>query len=149
MQVFFESKLPHNAEAFHETFYHMGEVSINPLLMALIEHGLHPAFRKHRRHWRATRKIWASFVAEMFARPLPNDAELCDSGVPFWVCLRRAFPEAMTDKQAYERCLANTMLVYGAGLETTVNSISMTLAALALDSEMLGSFEAVCCPFGF
>jgi hypothetical protein len=68
-------------------------------------------------------------MAEIYARPLPADS------TRFWVCLRNAFPEAMSDESQYERALANMWVIYAAGYETTANAISLTLAALALDAE--------------
>ena len=64
-------------------------------------------------------------MAEMYARDLPEDS------TAFWVCLRRAFPAAMTDAGEYEAAVANVALVYAAGTETTANAVAMTLAALA------------------
>ena len=121
----------------------MGEVAVAPASIPLITHGLHPGYFRYRRNWRATRKIWTSLVAEAYARPMPDDAEVAATGIPFWACLRRAFPDAMRDKREYELCVANFMLVYGAGLETTASSIGMILALLALDKASMAQFESV------
>ena len=141
--MFFEVDSRHDIAPFYDTLHHMGEVALGPVLVPLITHGLHPGYLRYRRNWRATRKIWTSLIAEAYARPMPDDAEVAATGIPFWACLRRAFPDAMRDKREYEQCVANFMLVYGAGLETTASSIGMILAMLALDKASMAQFESV------
>ena len=128
---------------FYDAWTHMGEVMMNDLTIFTVTHGLHPGFLRWRRNWHATRNIWAQIMAKSYVRPLPDDATAEADGLPFWACLRRAYPDAMRDKKQYEDCMANFMLVYSAGLETTAGAIGMVLAVLALDSASMSKLEMV------
>lgn len=52
-----------------------------------------------------------------------------------WAALRRAYPDAMTDRHVHEAAISNLAFVYGASYETTANAAMHTLAALALDQD--------------
>ena len=73
----------------------------------------------------------------MYARLLPEDS------TAFWACLRRAFPDAMTDSKQYEQAVANVALVYAAGTETSATAIGSALAALAADPATMKALEDV------
>ena len=92
---------------------------------------------RYRRNYKRTRAIWTALVKEAYARPLPDGSQAV------WACLRRAFPNALHDKQQWEGAIANTGLLYMAGSETTANAIAFTLAALALDPDSLKQLEQV------
>ena len=57
----------------------------------------------------------AGILIEMYERSLPDDS------TKFWACLRRAFPDALTNKQQYEACISNIAMVYIAGVRFAVH----------------------------
>jgi cytochrome P450 len=154
MQVFFESEQSPNIAFFNDAIVQIGQTTLSPLRQFLILHGLAPGFLRYRRNWLNLRKVWQSMLQEAYERPMPQDC------TAFWACLCRSFPEAMTDQRQYEYAIANLAVMYGAGSETTVNAIVMTLGALALDASSLQRLEQVrdlcagyavlyCSPVGF
>ena len=46
----------------------------------------------------------------MYEKDLPEES------TKFWACLRRAFPDAKTDKHQHESCISNIAMVYMAGV---------------------------------
>ena len=141
LQVFFESELNLDRKPFFATLEHMGQNLANPFAVPLVTHGLHPSFFRYRRNWHATRKMWSALIEEAYARPMPDATQTSASGSPYWACLRRAFPDALTDSAQWEGCVSNTMLTYGAGVGGTAASIALALTALALDSTSLTKLE--------
>lgn len=97
------------------------------------------------------RTVWEGLLRQAYSRDVP------DGSTAFWACLRRAFPDAMSNSAQRESALVNAGFVFGAGSETTANSIAMTLAVLAVDPESTRKLEqvrdsdtqlhAVCWPF--
>ena len=81
--------------------------------------------------------LLAAFLEEMYSREMPEDS------TAFWACLRRAFPDAMTDRAQYELAIANTGLVYAAGTETTASAVASTLALLATEPPTMQLLEEV------
>lgn len=71
----------------------------------------------------------AELLARVYAKPLPEGSRT------MWAALRRAYPDAMTDRHVYEAAISNLAFVYGASYETTANAAMHTLAALALDQD--------------
>lgn len=138
LQVFFDSDAAVDLAPFQEFLVHMTHVAMNPLSMMLVPRGLHPGWFRLRRNFVGCRKIWTRLVDEAYARPMS------EQDTAFWACLRRAFPDAMTDRDQYERAIANTGLMYFAGFETTANGISFALGALALDPASVSRLEEVC-----
>ena len=129
VQVFFEYKTRLDMTEFHDALKHVGECAANPLAIALTPLGLYPGAGRQRRNYRAMRSLWRSLVEHAFAQPEPPETKTA-----FWACLRRAFPNAMTDDAEMEKALANTGLMYGASSETTITSLSGTLSILAVDA---------------
>lgn len=116
----------------------VSHVFSDPVGFHLLRAGLHTGVRRSRRNWRHMRETWTELVAYMYERPEPSQ-----DNKSFWACLRRAYPDAMTDKEQYEGVVANSALIYGAGSESTVTAIASTLAALALDAETTTMLLAV------
>jgi cytochrome P450 len=137
MQVFFDSEKSPDLATFNDTIVHVGQAALSPVRHFLITHGLAPSSVRYRRNWTKLRRAWQAMLQEAYERPM---SEECTA---FWACLRRAFPEAMSDKHQYERAISNLATMYGAGSETTVNAIMMTLGALALDASSLRRLEQV------
>jgi cytochrome P450 len=137
LQVFFESKQSLDLGAFNDAMVHIGQLGVNPHRFFLVTHGLAPGYCRYRRNWLNIRKVWEAMLDEVYERPMSQDSKA------FWACLRRAFPEAMSNKRQYEYAISNLATMYGAGSETTVNAIVMTLGALALDVPSLLKLEEV------
>ena len=80
----------------------------------------------------------AELLDEILQRGVPDD------NTAFWACICRAYPDAATDAQQYERALSNLILVFFAGTETTSAAIAATVAALAADADSMQRLEQVC-----
>lgn len=115
----------------------MSEIQVNGLAMWNAKHGLGGANRRYRRNWRDLRASWEALLADIYERPMQKDSRA------FWACVRRAYPDAMADKAQYEGAISHLAIIYGAGSETTVNSISMTMGALACEAQTVQRLEAV------
>jgi cytochrome P450 len=85
-----------------------------------------------------TQSACAGLIKEIYSRPLPEDS------TAFWVCLRRAFPDALTSSKQHELAVANVGLIYSAGYETTASAIAGTLTVLALDNDTQTSLAKAC-----
>ena len=135
--MFFETDAGIDLASFADGLEQAGAVAMNPVAQFNAERGVGAAHRRYKRNWHSMRAQWTKLLNQTYARPLPEGSRA------FWACLRRAFPDAMTDAEERERALANTGLIYAAGSETTVNAIACALGALALDSEARAALEQV------
>ena len=115
----------------------MASIALNAIMMWNAKHGFGRAHRRYVRNWRELRSSWEALLAEMYERPMPEDSRA------FWACVRRAYPDALTDDKQYEGAITHLATIYGAGSETTVNSISLTLGALACEPETVRRLVAV------
>ena len=129
VQVFFDYREPVDLEPFKDTIVHAGQASVNPLAVLLLPRGLWPGARRYHRNYHNNRALWQKLLDHSFSRPEP-----AESNTAFWACIRRAYPNAMTDSEEKEGALVNIALMYGAGSETTVNAITAALALLATDA---------------
>jgi hypothetical protein len=100
-KVLFQSSQALDLASFHDALMHMAASFGNPLAIPLIRHGLHPGFFRYRANWHGTRQMWVTLMSEVYSRPDEPES------VAFWACLRRAFPDAETDSEQWERALAN------------------------------------------
>lgn len=115
----------------------IAEIQVDPLLMWRAKHGFGHANRRYRRNWRELRAAWETLLADIYERPMQAESRA------LWACLRRAYPEAMSSKAQHEGAISHLALVYGAGCETTVTAISMTMGALACEPETVRRLEVV------
>ena len=64
-------------------------------------------------------------VDAIYERPMEEDS------AAFWACIRRAWPDAMTDNEHYEEAIVAFSAFYFAGTETTVNAMCASSPCLA------------------
>ena len=106
------------------------ERGYSPVTKQLVRLGLDPKSHSvYRPNKAKLQKFWASIVREAYERDLPEDC------TPFWACLRRAFPDAMSDEQQWEQAVSNACLLFSAGLESTGMTIALVIAALTIDTK--------------
>lgn len=110
----------------------------DPLANALIAWRLHPAYwARYRPNVRKLRASWEAIAREAYERPME------EGSTAFWACVRRAYPEALTDRGQWEHAVTSISLIYAAGSETTANGVGVILAALATDAGSRRALEAV------
>ena len=80
----------------------------------------------------------AAVLDEMLARPVD------DESTAFWSCLRRAFPDAATDRGQYAEAMGNIAIMYAAGTDPAATAIASVLAVLAVDADATARIEQVC-----
>lgn len=111
---------------------------MNPLSVAALQWRVSALYwRRYRPNIRKLRAAWARIAREAYTRPWEEDSPA------FWACVRRAYPDALTDTLHWRRAMSNISLMYVAGTETTSNAIGMILAALAVDRGSRARLEAV------
>ena len=128
MQVFFEFGGDLDMSFFKDGLAQAGASIMNPTLPLMMK-GVGPGGRRWRRNVAGNRETFQKLLDDAFSRPEP-----AESNTAFWACIRRAYPNAMTDSEEKEGALVNIALMYGAGSETTVNAITAALALLATDA---------------
>jgi hypothetical protein len=145
-KVLFESSQTIDLGAFHDGMMQMAACTANPVLVPLVRRSLHPGFFRFRRNWHGMRKEWTKLVREVYSRP--DDPE----SLAFWACLRRAFPDAQTDKKQWELALANGagMCVSGhlrcaCGRMHTVARIGLTWLHCMLHTSAKAACHLACC----
>ena len=127
MQVFFEFGGDLDMSFFKDGLAQAGASIMNPTLPLMMK-GVGPGGRRWRRNVAGNRETFQKLLDDAFSRPEP-----AASNTAFWACVRRAFPNALTDSYEREGALINIGLMYGAGSETTMNAIVFALTLLALD----------------
>lgn len=101
--------------------------------------GLHPLYwRRYRPNFQKLHASWERIAKEAYSRPMKHDS------TAFWACVRRAYPDALTDTAQWRHALASISLMYAAGSETSATAIAVILAALACDDSSRHELEQVC-----
>ena len=126
---------------YRDVMEHSASSMGNPAAFALVPLGLWSGASRYRRNYRTCRRQWETLVQHSYTRPAP-----AEDNTAFWACLRRAIPNALTDKSAYDRAVANTGAMYLAATESTVIAIATTLMLLALDEDTSAALVQACCP---
>jgi hypothetical protein len=100
-KVLFQSSQTLDLAPFHDALMHIASFMGNPAPLPLVRRGLHPGFFRYRRNWHGTRAQWTKLIGEVYSRPDEPQS------MAFWACLRRAYPDALTNSDQWEHALAH------------------------------------------
>ena len=114
------------------------QMLLRPFARPLMLWGLHPLYwQRYRPNFRKLRSGFERIARHTYTRP----AE--EGSTAFWACVRRAFPNGLTDGAHWQRAVTSISLMYAAGSETTANAVGIILAALSIDERSRQKLEEV------